>query len=349
MPPLSPSDVVARALAAVEARLEPLQGTGPTSSDEDRAALRVAGRVTVAFHPDRLDRRGLTAAEGLLADGGYLPQWLTGASSGSRSAIPGGLRATWERAQFAVDADVAPAHRPVYGALDLLQHRHGGSPAFGSCYLVLHDRVRDRCTLSVGDSHLGPDEIGTFRQPDAILNGLRAQATGRQLLGQDLGIEDLQAVLVGRRRNAPNRTLDHYIEVQIHGGVHLQDIATIVADPSFQASPVETQLQQAADAAGARLTWHPASVITPRDLASHPGAIAWVSDDTYLARLVDELEQLARPSSRATAAHIGKLVAGTRPGPPSIDGDHPRSKLQRVKHLWRLTYRFGHDAVPDDA
>lgn len=64
---------------------------------------------------------------------------------------------------------------------------------------------------------------------------------------------------------------------------------------------------------------------------------------------MSELEQLAEPSPLATAADIGQLLADTRPGPPTVHGDAERSRLQRVKHLWRLTYRFGRDAPPDGA
>lgn len=280
MPQLARTAAIARALEAVEARIDVQAADASVSMPEQREQLRQAGRITVSFHPDRLDRRGLTTAEGLLVDNGFLPQWVTGASSGSRSAMPGGLRATWEEAQFAVDADVEPAHRPVYGALDLLHHRHGGSPAFGSCYLVLHDHVRDRCTLSVGDSHLAPDQVGTFRHSEAILHGLFEQAESGRLLGQDLATDDLQAVLAGHGRDAPRRTLEHYVEAQVHGGVNLEDIAAIVVDPSFSSSPAAEHLEWAAAAADAQLEWHPGTVIAARELLSHPEAIAWSTTTT---------------------------------------------------------------------
>lgn len=348
MAQLSRTAAIARALAAVEERVDPAVEKGRASTGGDRDVLRRVGRITVAFHPDRLDRRGLTAAEGLVVDGGYLPQWLTGASSGSRSALPGGLRATWEESQFAVDADVLPAHRPVYGAWDLLHHRHGGSPEFGSCYLVLHDEMRARCTLSLGDTHLAPDEVGTFRRPESILRGLADQAESGCLLGQALGVDDLRAVLAGHRLDAPRRTSGHYVEVQVHGGVRLEDVAAIVVDPSFSSSGVEDHLRQASVAARAAFQWHPGTVIAPRDLASDPREATLVDDDAYLMRLVKQLEDLAAPSLLAAAADIGRLVAETRPGPPGVSGDEARSPLQRVKHLWRLTYLLGGEPSPDD-
>lgn len=341
---LSRTAAITRAVDAVEARSV---ATSAVTRDGlvEQADIEHVGRVTVAFHPDRRDRRGLTTAEGLVTDGGFLPQWVTGASSGSRSARAGGLRAEWERKQFAVDDDVEPRHRPVYGAWDLLHHRHGGSPEFGSCYLVLDDAVRARCTLSIGDSHLAPDRVGTFRRPAAVLGGLADQAAEGRLLGQNLGTADLRAVLAGDRRHAPRRTTRKYVEVQVHGGVDLQDITGVLADPCFADSDVEDHLREAAAAAAARFSWHPGTVVAPRDLATHPTAIDLVDDDAYLKRLTTELEHLAASSPVATAATIGRLVADSRPGPPSLTGDPERSSLQRVKHLWRLTYRLGRDAT----
>ena len=128
MPQLARTAAIARALEAVEARIDVQAADASVSMPEQREQLRQAGRITVSFHPDRLDRRGLTTAEGLLVDNGFLPQWVTGASSGSRSAMPGGLRATWEEAQFAVDADVEPGsvHRYV---IVLIREGAGEAPA----------------------------------------------------------------------------------------------------------------------------------------------------------------------------------------------------------------------------
>src|ERR1041385_600486 len=51
--------------------------------------LRLAGRLTLNFPPHRIARRGRTVAAGLLAEGRYQSQWITGISAGSRSALPG--------------------------------------------------------------------------------------------------------------------------------------------------------------------------------------------------------------------------------------------------------------------
>lgn len=335
------ADQVARILRATEQR-------APRSSiDNDGCArLVVAGRITVAFHPDRLDRRGRTAVTGLLTDGAYLNQWTTGMSSGSRSALPGGFRDSWEREVFGLPADAPAERRPVYGALDLLRHRHGGSPAFGSCFLVLRDHVRERCTLTLGDSHLLPKRVGTFSRPEAIVDGLHEQAARGQLLGQQLSTEDLHAVLHSERRAAPRRTVADYIEVQIHGGVSLADIAAIVIDPSFEGTAVERTARSAAEAANAAFEQHPGTVIEPRELRHDPDAVDWDDDPAYVDHLIASLEQAAHPSDKASAAIIGRLLPEQPAAAPAAEGDAPRSLLQQVKHLWRLTYKLGRDAQP---
>ena len=147
--------------------------------DRWTARLARAGRITLNFHPDRVTRRGDSVAAGLLADGRYRSQWVTGVSAGSRSAIAGGERQRFEREFFdgAYDqVDPSMHEHPVYGALDLLFDPHGGSPRFGSSYTILRPHVRERTTLCLGDSHVGPPDVGTFDAPWSILAGLAEQA-----------------------------------------------------------------------------------------------------------------------------------------------------------------------------
>ncbi|MEB9897169.1 DUF3626 domain-containing protein [Bacillus cereus] len=88
-----------------------------------------SARVTVNFHPDRLFADGLLVVEGLLRDGVYRSQFETGVTSASPTAYSGGDR--WERRLFGGayhPAGVAHRERPKYGALNLMQHPHGGAP-----------------------------------------------------------------------------------------------------------------------------------------------------------------------------------------------------------------------------
>jgi hypothetical protein len=268
------------------------------------------GRLTVNFHPDRRDRTGRTVAAALHQDGRYLSQWHTGISNGSRSAIPGGLREGFERALFGAAVDA------VYGAWDLLSDPHGGSPFFGSCFFVLAPHVHARTTLCVGDSHLGPDDVGTFDGPWSILAGLAEQAAGNDLLGRPLGLDVLRAALGAPwGADAPARVLDRYVEAQVHGSIDLaRDVVTVVVDPSFAGTDVETDLLAAADRYGIGVQWHGGSRLRTEDGVLDARAIGAIVDDVALP-------------------------------PPTLDGDAEDSARQLVKHLWQRTLRDGHDGA----
>src|SRR5687768_9265840 len=155
-------------------------------------------------------------------------------------------------------ADPATHEFPVYGALDLMRDPHGGSPRFGSSYLVLAPNVRARTTLCVGDSHLGPRDVGTLDAPWSLLAGLAEQAASGSLLDRGLGVEDLDRVLDGEIvPGTPSRCLDGYIEAQVHGGVDLAtDVEAIVLDPSFGGTNTEQDITAAASRYGFEVRWH---------------------------------------------------------------------------------------------
>ena len=62
-----------------------------TALDTVATAL-AAAPIALHFHPERRTARGLTVAKGLLADGLYQSQFVTGISNGSPTAFPGRLR-----------------------------------------------------------------------------------------------------------------------------------------------------------------------------------------------------------------------------------------------------------------
>ena len=176
-------------------------------------------------------------------------------SAGSRSAVPGGERQRFERELFdgAYDgADASAAALPVYGSLDLVFDSHGGSPRFGSSFVVLHRHVLERVTLGVGDSHMGPRDVGTIEEPWSILAGLAEQAASGELLNRGLGFDVFLRACEGSFRSpGPSRGLNGYIETQVHGGVSLEeDVDAVVLDPSFRNTSVEKDLYAAAERYG---------------------------------------------------------------------------------------------------
>lgn len=298
--------------------------------------LTTAGRLTLNFHPDRLDRRGRTVAAGFLADGRYRSQWATGISAGSRSAMPGGERERWERALFGA-AGADHEEPSVYGSLDLLGDPHGGSPRFGSSFVVLRDHVRARVTLCVGDSHVGPADVGTFDAPWGILAGLAEQALANRLLHRGLGFDDLvEALTFPYRSDRPSRDLDGYVEAQVHGGVALaDDVAEVVLDPSFRGTDIERDLALAAVQYGFALTWHTGSELPVDE----------VPVDFRGPEMQPLAHRVARPDGMVDAHAIGLHA---RPLPftePLPSGDPPDSALQQLKYLWHTLLHHGHDTV----
>ena len=347
------SDPSSRAIDAVQARaarvrresldrLDAVFGNRPARELETMAASTLAaGRVTLNFHPDRIGKRGLSVAAGLLADGRYHSQWITGLSNGSRSALAGGDRHRWEHVMFDGaydDPDLVLAARPVYGSLDLLQDPHGGSPRFGSSYVVLRPSMVSRTTFCVGDSHVGARDVGTVAQPLSLFAGLAEQASARHLLDRPLGVTELLAVADGSLRlDRPSRCIDGYVEAQVHGEVDLtNDVESIVVDPSFRGTEVERDLAAAARRHRFTLEWHGGSEIEADDIP-----------EDFRGRTVRELGRgIARADGLLDAATIGRAAAATRLPPATGSGDEPSSALQQLKYLWHALFVFGHDAEP---
>src|SRR5690606_12227179 len=91
-----------------------------------------------------------------------------------------------------------PSERPKYGALNLMEYADGASPRFGSCYLRMRPSVSERCTFTFGDSHAGPEHIGTLGSFEPVLAAL-LDAVRRT--GEALGTAGVDvAALVGRLR-----------------------------------------------------------------------------------------------------------------------------------------------------
>jgi hypothetical protein len=335
--------IAERANAARGEAAERWSTAAPGAGSLERWARRFqdAGRVTLNFHPDRLSRSGRTVAAGLAHDGWYRSQWVTGISAGSRSAVRGGARHRFEHDFFAGaygDAQPSADDRPVYGSFDLLLDDHGGSPRFGSSFVVLRSHLRDRTTLCVGDSHVGPRDVGTFAEPSSILAGLAEQADRGDLLHRAVGTDVLLGALTGTYRSGrATRDLDGYVEIQVHGGVSLaDDVEKIVLDPSFRGSDVERDLTTAARRYGFELAWHRGSELHADDVPA----------DFRGPTMPLLAQRVARPDGIVDARAIGVAAARERFEEPLELGDPPASTLQQLKYLWHTLLAHGSDTTP---
>ncbi|GIE78797.1 DUF3626 domain-containing protein [Actinoplanes philippinensis] len=268
--------------------------------------------ITVNFHPDRLLADGRTVIEHLTTDGVYRTQYETGISNGGL----GGDRPHWERRMFGDSGS-----RPVYGALNLAGHPDGAAPRFGSCHLVLHRHVNARATYSLGDSVTLPTIVGTATTFTAVWDGLCAQVTRT---GQALGVTAADAAQWAAALTAPRthagRTLDDYVEAQIHGGLTIStDVAALVADPSFQGTATETGLR----ALGVPVRWHPGFRLDATGFDAGPRG----PEVPPLARAI--ADRYGRPV--LDAALLGRAAR---------DGDPP----QLVKYLWHILVMRGRPA-----
>jgi hypothetical protein len=333
-------------LAALVARA----GVGEVSALAN--AMRAHARVALAFHPDRPLADGSTVVERLLHEGCYRGQFETGISSGSRSAFPGGERHRWESALFggAYDRGAAPAERPRYGGLDLLRHADGPSPRFGSCRLVLREHLHDRCTLTWGDSHLGPAHVGTMEHIEPLLFALLAEVASR---GEALGEAGLDLPTIARRicdpspplpasRRPLGRALDAYIEVQIHAPIVLaDDVEALVIDPAFDDTPTGEQLARLAERCGLTLERHPGFVLDPREVpADFRGP--------RMPALAERLDrEFASHPGRLDCAVVGRAARSLHAEPARWSGwAAPEETQQQLKQLWHVLVAFGHARAP---
>jgi hypothetical protein len=361
MSAVAPSD---RAIAHVRARAEEAQeqarariaellaraGEPLSAAAALSTFIREHARVTLNFHPDRLVANGDTVAEGLLRDGVYRSQFVTRISNGSRTGFPGGDRDGWEKNLFGGAYHVPVIEtdeRPKYGALDLMQHADGGSPRFGSCYFILRPHMKGRCTFTWGDSHEGPEHVGTVAVLEPILAAMLgvAEASGEVLGIPAMTIAGLLRRLTPQEALAPRdpartpagRALDDYIEAQVHGSIVLSsDAEALVVDPAFEETETGHTLRELCDKSGLRLQHHHGFLLTPSEVPADFRGPRMVP----LAQRVADRYAIARGT--IDAACLGRAAEALHRDPSSWDDWAPYEEtLQHIKQLWHVLVRFG--------
>ncbi|MEP7123706.1 MAG: DUF3626 domain-containing protein [Byssovorax sp.] len=307
-------------------------------------------RVTLNFHPDRPCDDGRTVAERLLAEGQYRSQFVTGISSGSRTAFAGGDRDRWEEALFGGayhQPGILADERPRYGGLDLLRHGDGACPRFGSCYFELRAPSLAQCTFTWGDSHTRPEIVGTIEAFEPVLAALLegVEATGEALGVFGLDVASLTRLLTssldpGRGEVAsrsPGRALDAYIEAQIHGTIDLaRDVAALVIDPSFVGT-------EAGDHLGSLAAMHGFALHTHRGFVLRPAEVPADFRGPRMVPLAAELDQrFGHGRGAIDASVIGRAARSLHEDPESFrawgSADEAR---QLLKQLWHVLVRYG--------
>lgn len=307
--------------------------------------LRLHARVALHFHPDRPVTGFHTVAHALLEQGCYRSQFETGISNGSLTAYPGGVRDLWEKDMFGgayQTEGLADSERPKYGALDFGLHPDGPAPSFGSCYFLLFPEVSRRCTFTYGGSQDAPPEKGTLEEFDDMMAAIlkdtfsRDYALGVKELTPARWVHHLSCNLEQPASNAPgrkpSRNLFHYIEAQVHGGIHLKDdIESLVADPSFKGTEIGGVLEQLCKNYGINLVWHQGFEMNAANVPS-----------TYRGPAMPSLAQRIADHQTINARVIGEAVQELMREPERWEDRGSRSEmLQELKYIWHVLVRFG--------
>jgi hypothetical protein len=264
----------------------------------------------------------------------------------------GGARDGWEEALFNRayhEPPAAASERPKYGALDVMHHADGGSPRFGSCYLALRRHVNARCTFTWGDSHLGPEVVGTADVFEPLLAAmLEAAVTGREVLGVRLTAADVLRRAIGVEgvegvESVLGRALDDYIEAQVHGPIELSsDVEALVIDPSFEGTEVGACLRELCERNEIPLRRHPGFVLTVTEAHGIPSDFRGPRMGALAERVAG-----AAGRERVDAATLGRAAATLARTPSAWqDWDAPEATLQHLKQLWHVLVRFGRPAPP---
>jgi hypothetical protein len=368
---MGPSVANRAALAAVRARAERerprhlvriARVLGAAGVDADVDALLGAGAqgsLTINFHPDRLLADGRSVAQALAEEGVYRSQFETGISNGGLTAHPGGDRDVWERALFAgayQAAGVATGERPKYGGLNLMNHRNGACPRFGSCHLRLRSAAGERATLVFGDSAEGPADVGLVDAFAPVLAPLLDRiAAGAGALGRP-GVDARAFVdgllngdaAAGRGVFAPRMTdrLNEYVEAQVHGVLDLtRDVDAVVIDPAFAGTPDGERLVAAARRYGFAAEWHEGLALAladvPREMPDLSEPMRWqvLCGGGRAYRLA---ERVAGEAAALDAAIVGRAAVSVVRDPANwCDWGSAPEVLVHLKDLWLMLVALG--------
>lgn len=168
------------------------------------------------------------ALKGILAEGRIKSQFETNRSNGE---LDPKWRARVEERWFGLQKDSDPKQRPIYGyvAVDGVRSVSGDAKTagqdgnvldqYGGIQVVLKDGVKDRTTVTWGDSLTIPD----FTIPEPLNN-----PTWRSYALPTGGIGNGDLKHLDRDVNSQLWRERNYVEAQVHGGVSTSDIAEVI-------------------------------------------------------------------------------------------------------------------------
>lgn len=187
------------------------------------------GDLTVNVTPGVLDE--------VIRTGRFKSQFEAGTSHGTYDPS---ARRLLERQLFGLDEDLDPVDRPIYGSVTNAFSEYNYSDHYGSVRVVLKDSVRDRTTVTFGDSlHMGTERVvaSPARSVDAV-HGVQWNQYMYSQAGYDPDVgavrvwrssmdTDQITTLIYQEWDDVNREMG-YVEAQIHGGLKVDDIDEVI-------------------------------------------------------------------------------------------------------------------------
>ncbi|MBK8011101.1 MAG: DUF3626 domain-containing protein [Deltaproteobacteria bacterium] len=246
-------------------------GYSPREIDLVLDYVRSVAPIVVHFKPDKplqQTTRGTSSAPGstsleysvavgrdqnvidaFMVDPHYRNQFETGITSGSPSAYAGGGRDGWEKTIFEQGYHRHPliaSERPKYGAMNASWKPAGPAQSYGACYVILKRGIRNRTTLTPGDSSCArAADVGTAESFAHVLAGL-----------PDQRFRDVCSVALGYDGSASSDWYP-YIEAQVHGPIDFaKDVQRLVIDADYLGTPFEAKMRSWAETNGFPVSWH---------------------------------------------------------------------------------------------
>ena len=176
---------------------------------------------------DRLAREGRVSLrvpdsvlDDIFADGGIKNQHETGTS---RGALAGDMRQSAENKMFGTAKGLSGDQYPVYGYMRAQGYYEQGVSQYGTARITLKDSVKNRTSMTFGDS------LGAGSQGKIVPSPFANPHAGNMAARPELACID-RADSLGRNMN---NLRVQYIEAQIHGPITIADIESIdfLVDP----------------------------------------------------------------------------------------------------------------------
>lgn len=166
----------------------------------------------------------------VIEDGRFKTQFETGQSGGAVAPV---TRAEAEEMGIGIPSRIDPKLRPVYGFMNIGENAHKSVSGYGDITFVLRPEVRDRTTVTVGDS---------------LMNFVQGRVAGAPLNDPNRATWDgyidslYEYATTGNVDNLLKRV--RYVETQIQGGVSLADVSHVIDREGFITATQRAQLAE---------------------------------------------------------------------------------------------------------